>query len=80
MIIMYGVRNLKWVKTEVGAAVHAGKGKSGRSVRVLPDPTYKGLWRVEYTDGTLSDMVNLTRAKDAAQGILMMTMNEGKRK
>ncbi len=39
--------------------------------RLLDVPTftpalYLGMWRVQWPDGRLSDMTNLTRAKDAA--------------
>jgi hypothetical protein len=34
-------------------------------VRVVQDSTYPNMWRVKFADGILSDMVNLTRAKDA---------------
>jgi hypothetical protein len=39
----------------------------GRVVAVIePDGKYSGMWRVRTRDGVLSDMVNLSRAKDAA--------------
>lgn len=34
-------------------------------VAIVPDTTFPGMYRLKRTDGTLSDMVNLTRAKDA---------------
>ena len=34
--------------------------------QVVPDGKYPRMWRVKRPDGSLSDMVNLTRAKDAA--------------
>ena len=34
--------------------------------RVIPDETYPGMFRVRWPDGKLSDMVNLSRANDAA--------------
>lgn len=37
---------------------------------VVQDPTYPVMWRVKRPDGKLSDMVNLTRAKDAAMVML----------
>jgi hypothetical protein len=40
-----------------------------RSLRVVRDKAYPAMWRVELPDGTLTDMVNLTRAKDAALDI-----------
>ena len=33
---------------------------------VLPDPDWPAMYRVRRPDGSLTDMVNLTRAKDAA--------------
>ena len=42
----------------------------GKSTKVLaeviPDNEYAGMWRIRWPDGQLSDMVNLSRAKDAA--------------
>jgi hypothetical protein len=35
-------------------------------LKVVPDAKWSGMWRVQYRDGALSDMVNLSRAKDAA--------------
>jgi hypothetical protein len=34
--------------------------------RVVSDAIHPGMWRVVHPDGSLSDMANLTRAKDAA--------------
>jgi hypothetical protein len=33
--------------------------------RIIPDPVWPGMYRLRYRDGTLSDMANLTRIKDA---------------
>jgi hypothetical protein len=33
------------------------------------------MWRVRYPDGRLADMVNLTRAKDAAVSIALSLLN-----
>jgi hypothetical protein len=35
-------------------------------VRLVPDKIYPGMWRVVEPSGTLSDMVNKTRAQDVA--------------
>jgi hypothetical protein len=32
---------------------------------VAPDSAHRGMWRVRWPGGGLSDMTNLTRAKDA---------------
>jgi hypothetical protein len=42
--------------------------------RVVPDDKYPGMWRVS-CDGRLSDMANLTRAKDAACSIVLASVN-----
>src|SRR5262245_43936071 len=36
---------------------------------IVPDKTYPGMWRVVLSDGSLSDMVNRTRAKDACEAL-----------
>jgi hypothetical protein len=38
--------------------------------RVIPDFTHPGLWRVRWPDGQVSDMTNLSRAKDALASFL----------
>jgi hypothetical protein len=34
---------------------------------VVPDKEWRGMYRVRKPDGRLTDMVNLTRARDAAR-------------
>jgi hypothetical protein len=34
---------------------------------IEPDATYPNMWRVRRPDGSLSDMVNIIRARDAAE-------------
>ena len=42
-------------------------GKSKKPLAwVKPDERYLGMWRIHWPDGEVSDMVNLTRARDAA--------------
>jgi hypothetical protein len=38
---------------------------SSRKPKVVPDAAHPGMWRVRWPDGSLSDITNLTRAKDA---------------
>jgi hypothetical protein len=38
---------------------------SPRKPKVVPDAAHAGMWRVRWPDGRLSDITNLTRAKDA---------------
>jgi hypothetical protein len=49
-------------------------------IQIVPEAKYPGvMWRVRYPDGTLSDMVNRTRAKDAARSILLGILNNRER-
>jgi hypothetical protein len=38
-------------------------------VRLMPNPVHAGMWRVLTPDGQLSDLANLTWAKDAARSL-----------
>jgi hypothetical protein len=50
--------------------------KRGRVIASIePDPDWPGLWRVGLPDGSLSDMVNRTRAKDAARSLALAALN-----
>jgi hypothetical protein len=41
--------------------------RSGRVVAVVaPDPGFPSMFRIKFPDGSISDMANLTRAKDVA--------------
>jgi hypothetical protein len=42
---------------------------------VVPDSKYPNMWRVEREDGSLTDMVNLSRAKDAAVTLALASLN-----
>jgi hypothetical protein len=39
---------------------------------IVPDSAWPGMWRVRMPDDRLSDMVNLARAKDAAQALALL--------
>jgi hypothetical protein len=43
--------------------------------RIVSDATYPSMWRIQTRDGRLSDMVNLTRVRDAARGIVLALLN-----
>jgi hypothetical protein len=45
-------------------------------VTIVPDARYPGMWRVRVS-GKLSDMVNISRARDAARSLAMLRLNEG---
>jgi hypothetical protein len=43
--------------------LYDGAHSTGLTVR--PDPDWPAMWRVHYPNGTVSDMVNISRATDA---------------
>jgi hypothetical protein len=50
--------------------------RSGRVLASLePDETWPGMWRVRLPDGHFTDMVNLSRAKDAAASLALGVLN-----
>ena len=44
-------------------------------VTVEPDSKYSGMYRIRFSDGRHPDMVNLTRAKDAALAFALQALN-----
>jgi hypothetical protein len=44
-------------------------------VSIVPDDQYPTMWRVQQPDGTISDMVNKMRARDAARSIALSILN-----
>jgi hypothetical protein len=50
------------------------QGKRCMPIEVLPDDPWPGMYRVHY-QGKISDMVNLTRAKDAAAAMVSASLN-----
>jgi hypothetical protein len=53
------------VDARPGRTHRGGCRLSPRKPKVVPDAAHTGMWRVRWPDGRLSDMTNLTRAKDA---------------
>jgi hypothetical protein len=57
--------------------VHRSRRKSGRTVAdVVPDVHYPGMYRVKLPAEAPSDMVNLTRARDAALALAGQTLRD----
>jgi hypothetical protein len=48
------------------------------TARVVPDAVHTAMYRVDLGDGGLSDMVNLTRAKDAAVSLADRAIETGR--
>jgi|GraSoiStandDraft_16_1057320.scaffolds.fasta_scaffold4190450_2 hypothetical protein len=67
---IYGTRNLEWKGDTLRLC-----GKGSPVVTIVPDGTWSGMWRVRLPDGRLTDMVNRTRAKDAATSIALGILN-----
>jgi hypothetical protein len=56
------IMNLSWRRDRDGWLLRAGRRRLGR---VVPDQKHKGLWRSIRADGRLSDIANLSWAKNA---------------
>jgi len=55
--------------------LYDGTVNTGLTVR--PDSKWPGMWRVHYPDGEVSDMVNISRATDAARQWLVGYSSQG---
>jgi hypothetical protein len=50
---------------------------SGRLLATVePDAEWAGMYRVRLTDGELTDMVNMARARDAAAHLVLADLNQ----
>jgi hypothetical protein len=68
----FGTDELVWDKLELRL------GSGGRVLAMVePDGNWSGMWRVR-SSGTLTDMANLSRAKDAALSIALRELNAGR--
>lgn len=66
---VYNVNAVAWEGRQLGL-------NGGRVLAtVKPDSAWPGLWRVHLSDGSVTDMVNLTRAKDAAVSLALGLLN-----
>ena len=76
---MYDSQKLTWRKTADGWDLHV-YGRHGSIVSVIPDGTYPAMWRVRRPDGGLTDMANLSWARDGAVAIALGVLNAAARK
>jgi len=53
------------VRARFLAGIDAKKPAPAFYVAIVPDERFPGMYRLKRADGTVSDMMNLTRAKDA---------------
>jgi hypothetical protein len=54
-------------------------GSSKLLAEVIPDSTLPGMWRVQLPNGHRTDMVNLSRARDAAMALAVSYLNRQER-
>jgi hypothetical protein len=52
------------------------EGRRGAVLDVVRDEAHPQMWRIRHPDGRLSDMVNLTRAKEAAATMALAVLNQ----
>jgi hypothetical protein len=74
---IYSRTDFTWQEHMDGWALHA-IGHRSAIVRVLPDKAWPGMWRIRHPDGRLSDMANLTWAKDGAVAVAMRFLDPRK--
>lgn len=67
-----GRNKLNWRKTADGYALDFGQSPM---LKIVPDKVWPGMWRILHRD-CLSDMVNLSRAKDAGFSIALGVLND----
>ena len=72
---VFGRRDLTWHRKRDGTLVLCRTGSSAMLTRIVADRVYTGMWRVRMPSGKLSDMTNLTRAKDAAISLALAILN-----
>jgi hypothetical protein len=66
---LYDRDDLKWDGLKLRA-------RTGRLLATVePDPEWSPMYRVRLPDGHLTDMLNLTRAKDAAKYLALEALN-----
>jgi hypothetical protein len=69
---MYDRRNLIWDGNHLRLLSIRGRVLAG----IETDQTWPRMWRVRLPDGYLTDMVNLSRAKDAAASRALAALNQ----
>ena len=69
---MYDRQDLIWEGNQL--RLFSGQGRVLANIE--PDLTWPRMWRVRLPDGYLTDMVNLSRAKDAAASLALGVLNQ----
>jgi hypothetical protein len=70
------MQNVKYVPASVTHAQQTteiprktGLKNATRDARIVPDDRWPGMYRIRLPDGRLTDMLNLTRARDALRAM-----------
>ena len=72
---MINSHELIWSPHSDGFALHLRR--RGRALLyVVPDTTHPQMWRVRFLDGSVSDMVNKTRAMDAGRQLALADLKK----
>jgi hypothetical protein len=74
---IYGRNDFTWGEHPDGWALLA-MGHRDAIVRIVPDGTRPGMWRIRHPGGRLSNMANLTWAKDRAIAVAMRLLDPRK--
>jgi hypothetical protein len=69
---MYDSKDLEWKGNRLTVL---SRGRNSPAVEIIPDAQWPGMWRVKRPDGSVTDMVNRSRARDAAKAILLGVLN-----
>jgi hypothetical protein len=65
---IYAKHELQWHGNKLCLGKHA-------IISIAKDEKYPTMWRIRWPDGRLSDMVNLTRVRDAARSAALSILN-----
>jgi hypothetical protein len=71
---VFGRERLTWRADNNRLWLYRGRKRMPHAC-VEPDTVHPGLFRVRFSGGNVSDIVNLTRAKDAALAIVLRSLN-----
>lgn len=78
MIFHTSDTRLRWRPSARGSFGLHAYGRPTAMLHIVPDEHWPGMWHVKAPDGQLSDMVNLTRACDAAVTIALAQFEKQK--
>jgi hypothetical protein len=72
MLRVYANEDLEWRGNRLTTR---DGGRRAPSVEIIPDTDWPRMYRIKLPDGSLTDMLNRARARDAARSILLAVLN-----